>query len=109
MKYLLVAALLCVGLQEASADPYKQNTQLIVQSQRLIKNQAKDEDSLKFKHIHTRKTKEFGEVACGYVNGKNSYGGYTGYKRFISNTKTLFIEGHNDSSIPFRKMWAKAC
>ncbi|WP_333668832.1 hypothetical protein [Acinetobacter guillouiae] len=82
---------------------------VVIMSKRLIKNSAKDKDSLKFRNIITNKTTEFGLVACGEFNGRNSFGAMTGYKRFISGGQTLFIDGANDTTIPFSEMWIKAC
>lgn len=46
-------------------------------------------------------------VLCGEVNGKNSYGAYTGYKRFVATTtpKQLAMEGGLD----FFEIWDNHC
>lgn len=90
------------------------NTQIsessvITTSKRLIKTTAFNEDSLKFRNITTSDTDKFGLVACGEVNGENRMGGMSGYVKFISNGKTLFLENNKDSTIPFIQMWKEAC
>ncbi|MEC8124588.1 MAG: hypothetical protein VX125_12210 [Pseudomonadota bacterium] len=85
------------------------NFHVEVKAKRLIKNISKDPNSLKFRNITTNKTQKFGEIACGEFNSKNSLGGYIGFTRFISNGSTIFIEGENDSSIPFSKIWKEGC
>lgn len=46
---------------------------------------------------------------CGEVNSKNSFGGYTGFRRFISNSVVVAIEGENMSSSEFQKVWDQIC
>lgn len=52
-----------------------------------ISTMLKDPDSTKFNNIHFYQvTKEKDHIAgyvCGYVNGKNSFGGYVGSSRFL--------------------------
>lgn len=36
---------------------------------------------------------------CGYINSRNQLGGYTGWKRFMANGSTLFLEGATSSAI----------
>lgn len=46
-------------------------------------------------------------VLCGEVNGKNSYGAYTGYKRFVATTtpKQLAME----DGLDFFEIWDNHC
>lgn len=46
------------------------------------RSSLKDPDSAKFKDIIAFKTKTSSIAACGFVNAKNSYGGYVGYTPF---------------------------
>lgn len=46
---------------------------------------------------------------CGEVNSKNSFGGYSGYRRFIASPAIVVIEGENMSSEEFQKAWDKLC
>jgi hypothetical protein len=63
----------------------KATQKLIAQASRearsKIASQFKDPDSVKFKNLRISKD---GMTVCGEVNGKNSYGGYTGFKLFYS-------------------------
>lgn len=43
----------------------------------------KDADSAKFGTIAASRNTKGAVSVCGYVNGKNSYGGYTGEQPFI--------------------------
>lgn len=53
--------------------------QAIKDAIRVVKSQLKDPDSAKFKDVLVMKDKS----VTGLVNAKNSYGGYTGYTRFL--------------------------
>lgn len=44
----------------------------------------KDPESARFGTIHASDTKD-GKIVCGFVNAKNSFGGYTGEKLFMGN------------------------
>lgn len=77
----------------------------IVAAQRAIRASLKDPDSAQFKDVYANYTEEFQVVACGRVNSKNSLGGYTGFKRFVSNGKSAIIEGRDNIA----DAWAGAC
>lgn len=44
-----------------------------------VRDQMKDPASAQFKHFRAYKDEQGGLNECGAVNGKNSYGGYTGF------------------------------
>ena len=77
----------------------------IVAAQRAVRASLKDPDSAQFKDVYANYTEEFQVVACGRVNSKNSLGGYTGFKRFVSNGKSAVIEGRDNVA----DAWAGAC
>lgn len=69
----------------------------------MIRQSSKDPDSLKFRNEFLAGP----GMHCGEVNGKNSFGGYTGFKRFISNERTLLVD---DGSVRgFNKAWQESC
>ena len=77
----------------------------IIAAQRAVRASLKDPDSAQFKDVYANYTEEFQVVACGRVNSKNSLGGYTGFKRFVSNGKSAIIEGRDNVA----DAWAGAC
>ena len=77
----------------------------ILAAQRAVRASLKDPDSAQFKDVYANYTEEFQVVACGRVNSKNSLGGYTGFKRFVSNGKSAIIEGRDNVA----DAWAGAC
>lgn len=67
----------------------------------VVKSILRDPDSAKFRGIVQRNG-----VICGYVNSKNGFGGYTGYKEFmITRTHINF----NDGSRKFMNHWNSTC
>ncbi|TAN27273.1 MAG: hypothetical protein EPN31_12115 [Castellaniella sp.] len=48
---------------------------------------------------------------CGEVNAKNSFGAYTGYRRFVAKSERMvFLEGNSAlSAADFGTLWAEAC
>lgn len=69
--------------------------------EKTVKQQLKDPDSAQFKDINGR---------CGLVNAKNSYGGYTGFKRFYISNDVVILENLDDENIlPFELGWAANC
>ena len=58
-----------------------------------VKEIMKDPDSVKFKDVEYKNYND-GKIVCGQVNAKNSYGGYTGFKRFIASPIDAYV--YND-------------
>lgn len=77
----------------------------IVAAERAVRASLKDPDSAQFKDVYANYTVEFGVVACGQVNAKNSLGGYTGFKRFVSGGKSVIFEGQDNIA----DAWMGAC
>lgn len=77
----------------------------IVAAKRAVKSTLKDPDSAEFKDVYVNYTEEYGVVACGRVNAKNSLGGYTGDKAFVSGGKSVILEGRDD----IKSAWKDAC
>lgn len=67
-----------------------------------------DPDSAKFKDVVYVMSNNRIPFACGEVNSKNSFGGYTGYKSFITAglKEYTFLEGETKG---FNKLWNEYC
>ena len=69
----------------------------------------KDPESAYFGRVFVLVPEKFDEKAdgnvCGYVNAKNSFGGYTGMKGFVSSGNKLYIEPNED----FYANWNRYC
>lgn len=77
----------------------------IVAAKRAVRASLKEPDSAQFKDVYANYTEEFGVVACGQFNAKNSYGAYPGFKRFISSGKSVILEGKDNIA----DAWTGAC
>lgn len=55
-----------------------------------VRNALKDPGSAQFRRVRLQKYKN-GYVVCGEVNGKNSYGGYVGFRPFVAGTSGYHI------------------
>ncbi len=70
----------------------------------------KDGKSAEFKDIYISFIND-SPVTCGQVNAKNSFGGYNGFKRFISarHAGISVIEGENMEINAFADVWRQSC
>ena len=86
------------GGGSASSQPSPETQKMMEQAaiQVAIKNTLKDPDSARF---------EFLNAKCGTVNAKNSFGGYAGAKRFVSDGATVYVDGDDG----FKKAWKEHC
>jgi hypothetical protein len=77
----------------------------IVAAERAVRGELKDPDAAQFRDVRANYTEEFGVVACGRVNAKNEFGGYTGFRRFVSSGKSVILEGRDNVA----DAWVGAC
>lgn len=77
----------------------------IVAAERAVRAELKDPDAAQFRDVHANYTEEFGVVACGRVNAKNEFGGYTGFRRFVSSGRSVILEGRDNVA----DAWVGAC
>lgn len=75
-----------------------------------IKNSAKDASSVQFRNEQYHHDKDYGAIACGEFNGKNSFGAYGGFKGYVAVEKDekLYIEDSVNAK-EFPKKWNKFC
>lgn len=75
-----------------------------------MKKALKDPDSGQFREISTEDDAHYNldrpGIACGMVNAKNSFGGYTGFKDFMVIAGIPMVE---DGSGAFVRLWNKHC
>lgn len=58
-----------------------------------VRSQQKDPDATKFQNVQKCNN---GFYITGDVLGKNSYGAYTGWKKFYASSVSFVVEGEND-------------
>lgn len=87
MKSLAGIALVAISLSLAGCDLSKEGA--IEEGKGMIASSLKDPDSAKFRNVFMIEDKMIGDahygVLCGEVNSKNSFGGFTGFHRFVAN------------------------
>lgn len=59
----------------------------------MVISQLKDPESARFGETWALNGSNGNRSVCGYVNAKNSYGGYTGQKMFALLSKSVIFEG----------------
>ena len=64
------------------------------------KESLKDPESTKFRNV---------KKYCGEVNAKNSYGGYTGFKRFYVSDGVPSFQNNDEDSMKFELGWLAHC
>lgn len=76
-----------------------------VDAEGAIRAASRDPASVAFRHevviLHQR-----GAVVCGEVNGRNGFGGMTGFTRFISVNAKYQLD---DGLAEFQSFWTEAC
>ena len=73
-----------------------------------VKQKLKDPKSVQFRNVYFHRGASGTPVTCGEVNSKNSFGGYSGYQRFVSAGKpelTFLQEQVSD----FTQVWNTLC
>jgi len=107
---ILVMLMKAIPDNRSESDKKRSNEQFqalvkISTMEETVKTKLKDGDSAKFKDVqYVAKNK--GGAVCGYVNSKNGFGAYTGYKSFVGVGKVVFFEDEADD---FYKVWNKLC
>lgn len=87
------------------SDTSKQQNWILV-SQDGVRNHLKDPGSAKFKDSFFTIWKDT-PVVCGYVNSKNSMGGYSGFQRFVASGDSIaYLE---EEVADFSNVWREMC
>lgn len=84
----------------SSQSEQSKRIQVQTDSRIALKNFLKDSDSAEIRNHNGN---------CGEVNSKNSFGGYTGFKRFIASPTIVAVEGENMNPEEFQKAWNQVC
>lgn len=68
-----------------------------------VLNYLKDPDSAKFRELRIVNN---GKALCGFVNAKNSFGGYVGFNNFVSDDEGVYMETNTSRSGDWEKFIA---
>ena len=91
----------------AAVDKKAKDYVAIDQAEKGLKSILKDADSAKFRDVTVAQWIENKPVVCGYVNSKNSFGGYTGDTEFAVFNGLVSINDHNHKE--FATLWNTLC
>lgn len=71
-----------------------------------LERSLKDPDSMQVENVVVHPDAMNGEGAvCGWVNAKNAFGGYTGFKRFVVFGTVPVVDSDNENSSGFAAAW----
>lgn len=105
-----LGAALLMGCSGPSPEIQKEseNFALIAAAQEIVRSRLKDPDSAQFRNdrISTFSGKS---VACGEVNASNSFGGKTGFKRYIAQSENAVVTEEDMTPADFSDAWDKIC
>lgn len=94
--------------KQAELDERSREILWLKKGKEAVKTRLKDPRSAEFKDVFFFKGKEGVPVACGQVNAKNSLGGYTGFKHFVSAGSPDLTYLENEVT-DFAAVWKKFC
>jgi hypothetical protein len=100
MRRIITGLSLLAACFTANAAPG--DAQLIAKAKETATRDFMDPDSAKFRKLSVVR----GSV-CGEVNSKNGFGGYVGYKRFVSVAGVVSL--HDDGSSKFSEFHETSC
>jgi hypothetical protein len=109
MKQAVVIALVMI-VSSAEAAP-KQKAKPVAKSDPIaiarerVKNILKDPDSARFRSEFVARD----GTVCGFVNAKNSYGGYDGFRRYIAEAERVMVDDNSDESWKMDSHWTDVC
>jgi hypothetical protein len=99
---LLVFSLIVGGLSACASQPSKPpvvwskeaaTSEEIVDAKETVVGQLKDPESARFGEIWAMSGTNGKRTICGYVNAKNSFGGYTGKQMFTLTDSGVIFQG----------------
>lgn len=106
LKAWFTAATAAVSLAAIGADwavSPKEASSIVRTEKERVKASLKDPESARFSSLYLAKRRSDGPkeiVLCGEVNAKNSYGGYSGARAFISSPSMVYLGDQIDALLP---------
>ena len=82
----------------------------IAKSQEAVLARLKDPGRAEFRNVHFY-SGSGAPIACGEVNARNSFGGYTGFMRFIAKGPSALavLESDMESPAEMTRAWKQLC
>ena len=92
--------------------PYKDPAKQVVwidRSKAAVRQRLREPSSATFKNVVFRTLQGKAPMVCGEVNGKNGFGGYTGYQRFVAAGDQLAYLESDFAAGEFAEVWNTIC
>lgn len=96
------------GKKTPEDDLEQKNFLWIEHAKDTVRGQMKDPGSADFRGLAVRR-QSGAPLVCGEVNGKNSFGGMTGYQRFIFMGSLGVVMQEQMKPGEFAELWNKTC
>ncbi len=93
-------------LARESAERREQDEQWSIHMQDRVREQLKDPDSAVFRNARTYHGSG-APVVCGEVNSRNSFGGMSGYQRFVAAGSVIALDEQVEGGV--REVWKRFC
>ncbi|NKA33228.1 hypothetical protein GO300_01294 [Ralstonia solanacearum] len=74
-----------------------------------VKQHLRDPDSAEFRNTKYGPDVGAGKALCGEVNAKNGFGGYAGFRRFVSRPDGSVTIDDGDARHAFNDLWFQVC
>lgn len=81
----------------------------IIRGRAAVRVKLKDPDSAVFKDVFFHRGQDGIPISCGYVNSRNSFGGMSGFQRFISAGKSELTFLEEQMADDFSGVWRRFC
>lgn len=79
----------------------------VAAGQDAVRAKLKDPGSARFEGVFFNRGADGIPVVCGYVNSRNSFGGYSGAQRFVATDQMAVLE--EETAGDFGEVWAALC
>jgi hypothetical protein len=96
------------GLKTQSDSKNESESKVISRAFSKVRESLKDPSSADFGQVVMRSIGGGNSVACGTVNAKNGFGGYSGFKRFIYTHERSSV-AFDDGGANFSDSWDSLC
>ncbi len=110
MRAFLIAAIALTGCSGPSPEIEKDSNDsaMIMAAQEMVRATLKDPASAEFRNDRIGQF-QGKSVACGEVNANNSFGGKTGFKRYVAANELAVITEEGMEHAEFQKVWNEIC
>lgn len=110
MRAFLILAIALAGCSGPSPEIQRESKEraMVMAAQDLVRATLKDPESAQFRNDRIRQF-QGKDVACGEVNANNSFGGKTGFKRYVAANEVAVITEEAMEPAEFEKVWNEIC